>query len=347
MRLSPPLSTPLRISAAALWLPDRRDTTEAALAAGRVDEETATRLGYREVTVSPDHAPPEMAVLAAADALAAAGWSGADVDLVTHAWTYHQGHDFWSPANYVAHHIGASTATAIGIQQMCNGGAAALEVAAARMIADPGVARAAVTTADRFLPPAFDRWLGDYELVYGDAGTALLLDREHGPYELLSVATVARSEYETMHRGDDEFSSMPRTLPRVDVRRTKRAFVASGAEPRFAATLVEAVLEAVHTALTEAGLAPDDPRVRFLALPRLGAGPLEEFFHPAVERLGLRHAEILNLGGGTGHLGAGDSAANLAVLDADKRLAEGEVALLLSLGGGFSWSCVAVRAVAR
>ncbi|MEU1071795.1 MULTISPECIES: 3-oxoacyl-ACP synthase [unclassified Streptomyces] len=347
MRLSPPLTTPLRIAAATLWLPDRRETTEAALAAGRVDEETATRLGYREVTVSPDHAAPEMAVLAATDALAAAGWDGADLGLVAHAWTYHQGHDFWAPANYVAHHIGASAVPAVGVQQMCNGGAAALEVAAARMIADPSVARAAVTTGDRFLPPAFDRWLGDYELVYGDAGTALLLDRSEGPYELLSVATVARSEYETMHRGDDEFSSMPRTLPRVDVRRTKRAFVASGAEPGFTAALTEAVLDVVGTALGEAGLAPDDPRLRFLALPRLGSGPLEEFFHPAVARVGLRHAEILNLGGGTGHLGAGDSAANLAALHTGQRLAAGEVALLLSLGGGFNWSCVAVRAVAR
>lgn len=346
MRLSPPLTSPLRIAAARLWLPDRRDTTEAALAAGRVDEETATRLGYREVTVSPDRSAPEMAVSAATDALNAAGWDGASVDMVTHAWTYHQGHDFWSPANYVAHHMGASTATAVGVQQMCNGGAAALEVAAARMIADPSVARSAVTTGDRFLAPAFDRWLGDYELVYGDAGTALLLDRERGPYELLSVATVVRSEYETMHRGDDEFSSMPRTLPRIDVRRTKRAFVASGAEPAFAAALIEAVLEVVSTALTEAGLTADDPKVRFLTLPRLGAGPLAEFFLPAVDRLGLRQAEVLNLGGGTGHLGAGDSAANLATLHAEKRLAEGEVALLLSLGGGFSWSCVAVRAAA-
>lgn len=267
MRLSPPLSTPLRIAAATLWLPDRRETTEAALAAGRVDEETAARLRYREVAVSRDHAAPEMAVLAATDALAAAGWDGSDLGMVAHAWTYHQGHDFWSPAHYVAHRIGASAANAVGVQQMCNGGAAALEVAAARMIADPGVARAAVTTGDRFPPPAFDRWLGDYELVYGDSGTALLLDRTQGPYELLSVATVARSEYETMHRGDDEFSSMPRTLPQVDVRRTKRAFIASGAEPGFDAALVEAVVEVVGAALTEAGLAPDDPAVRFLTLP--------------------------------------------------------------------------------
>ncbi len=339
MRLSPSF----RVAAAALWLPDHRDTTAAALAAGRVDEETAQRLGYQEVTESVRHAAPEMAVLAARAALDEAGWLGADVGMVAHAWTYHQGHDFWSPANFVAQGIGASTAVAVGVQQMCNGGAAALEVAVTRMVADPALDRCVVTTADRFLAPAFDRWLGDYELAYGDSGTALLLNRAEGPYRLLSVATVVRSEFENMHRGDDPFSPAPRTLP-LDVRRTKRAFVASGAEPRFAATLVEAVVQAVGEALTDAGLTPDDPSVRVLTLPRLGTGTLAEFFDPAVERLGLRNAEVLNLGGHTGHLGAGDSAANLAVLHAEKRLAGGEVALLLSLGGGFSWSCIAVRA---
>lgn len=345
MRLSPPSAEPPRIAAASLWLPDRRDTTEAALAAGRVDEETATRLGYRELTESLDLAAPEMAVRAAQDALEAAGWDGASVDLVVHAWICHQGHDFWSPASYVAHHMGASRALALGMQQMCNGGAAALETAVARMIADPRVERCAVTTADRFLAPDFDRWQGDYETAYGDSGTALLVDRHEGPYELLSVATVARSEYEIMHRDEAAFSPAPRALP-LNIRRTKRAFVASGGKEPFAATMIEAVDEVVRAAIADAGLTPEDPRLRFLTLPRLGSTTLEEFFEPAMRRLGLGHTEILSLGGGTGHLGAGDSAANLADLHTDKRLDEGDIALLLSLGGGFSWSCIAVRAVA-
>jgi 3-oxoacyl-[acyl-carrier-protein] synthase III len=344
VRLSPPLPTAPHVVTATTWLPPHRDTVADALAAGRVDAETAQRLGYHEVTESLDHAAPEMAVLAARSALSDAGWHPADVGFVAHAWTYHQGHDFWSPANYVAHHMGATTALAVGVQQMCNGGAAALEVALTRMVADPTLSRCAVTTADRFPAPAFDRWCGDYELAYGDAGTALLLDRSAGRYRVLSVVTVVRSEFENMHRGDDAFSPAARTLPQVDIRRTKRAFVASGAEPRFAATLVDAVVEAVGAALAEAGLDPDDRRVRFLTMPRLGAGTLAEFFDPAVRRLGLRHAEVLNLGAGTGHLGAGDSAANLADLHTAGRLDSGHVALLLSLGGGFSWSCVVVQA---
>ena len=345
MRLSPPLAAPPRIAAAALWLPPHRDTREGALAAVRVDEETAERLGYREVTESREHSAPEMAALAAAEAMEAAGWEAEDVDLVAHAWTYYQGHDFWSPANYVARRIGALRAPAVGVQQMCNGGAAALEIAATRMAADPAVRRCVVTTADRFVPPGFDRWIGDYEVAYGDSGTALLLDRDEGPYEVLSVATTAYSRYENMHRDEDAFGLAPHLRPRVDVRRTKRAFLASGAEDGFAETLIAAVVEVVGTALAEAQAAPDDPRVRVLALPRLGAGTLEKFFQPAVDRLGLSHAEIAYLGTGTGHLGAGDSAANLADLHERKQLSDGDIALLLTLGGGFSWSCIAVRAL--
>jgi len=343
VRLSPPLSEPPGVAAVALWLPPHRDTAAAAMAAGRLDDETAERLGYYELAESTGHAAPEMAVRAATQALADAGWTGEALDMVVHAWTYYQGHDYWSPANYVAHQISAIDALAVGVQQMCNGAAAALEVALTRMIADPAVSRCAVTTGDRFAAPAFDRWCGDYDLAYGDGATALLLDRNGGPYRLLSVASVVRSDYEVMHRGDDEFGLAAGAAPQIDIRRTKRAFMSTGAEPLFAAALRDAVEQVVGKALADAGLTPDHPSVRYLTLPRLGTTTLDEFFAPPIKGLGLRHAEVLDLGRNTGHLGGGDSAANLAALHADQRLASGDVALLLSIGGGFTWSCIAVQ----
>jgi 3-oxoacyl-[acyl-carrier-protein] synthase-3 len=341
MRFSPNLA----IAAVSAWLPPGRDDAAGAVAAGRADAETVERLGYRELAVSAGPAGPELAALAAGKALAEAGWSGAELDLVVHAWTYHQGHDFWSPPHYVAAQVGADAALAVGVQQMCNGGAAALEVAAARLAADPRVRRCLVTTGDRFDELGFDRWCGDYDVAYGDAGTALLLGREPGPYALLSVVSAAAPRYEAMHRGDDDFSPAPRTRDgRVDVRATKRAFMATGAGPEFERRLRVAVKHVVGTALAEAGLRGDDPRVRALTLPRIGLSGLAESFDEPVAELGLRHAEVLNLGLGSGHLGGGDSAANLADLHATQALAPGEVALLLSVGGGFTWSCIAVQA---
>ncbi|MGH3991646.1 MAG: 3-oxoacyl-ACP synthase, partial [Pseudonocardiaceae bacterium] len=141
MRFDPALP----IAAVTLWSPPGRETAAEAVAAGRLDAGVAAENGYRSVLVS-QLAAPELAVLAASAALAAAQWDPATVDLVVHAWTYYQGHDFWSAPHFVAHGIGAARAVPVGVQQMCNGGAAAVEVAAARLLADPDVARAVVTT---------------------------------------------------------------------------------------------------------------------------------------------------------------------------------------------------------
>jgi 3-oxoacyl-[acyl-carrier-protein] synthase III len=344
VRFSPPLTEPPGIAAAVLWLPSRTEPVAEAVAAGKLDEPTAERLGYRELTVSSDRAAPELAVLAAQKGLAEAGWTGEDVGLVVHSWIYHQGHDFWSPPHFVASGIGAGQATPIGVQQTSNGSVAALEVAIGRLALDPSVDRCVVTTADCFEPPGFDRWFGDIDVAYGDAGTALLLDRNGGPYRLLSIVSTSASDYEMMYRADDPFSPAPRTLhEQISARRTKLYFRASGGWPKFVAILRRSVQHVVRTALAEAGLAPQDPRLRFVVMPRISTGALEQFYGPSVLELELPHAELLDLGRGTGHLGAGDTIANLADLHAGDRLAPGEVALLLSAGNGYTWSCVAVQ----
>ncbi|WP_214408498.1 3-oxoacyl-[acyl-carrier-protein] synthase III C-terminal domain-containing protein [Sphaerisporangium fuscum] len=344
MRLSPPLPEPPAIAAAVVWLPSRRQTAADALADGRLDEQMAARLGYREVAESTDRAAPEMAVLAAQKALAEAGWAADDLGIVVHSWLYHQGHDFWSPPHYVAHQVGAHDALPVGVQQTSNGCVAALEVAVSRLAADPAVDRCLVTTADRFCGPGFDRWRTDFDVVYGDAATALLLTRTGGPYRLLSIASVSAPAFEVVYRGDDAFSDAPlaHSSP-IDVRRGKLAFRGSGEMLRFVATVRDSVRRAVQQALADAGLTPDDPRVRYLTLPRIGSGAQAELFAVPIKEVGLRHAEVIDLGRDTGHLGAGDSIANLADLHAADRLAPGEVALLLNVGNGFTWSCIAVR----
>jgi 3-oxoacyl-[acyl-carrier-protein] synthase-3 len=342
--LSPPLAEPPGIAAAVLWLPPTRHSASDALAAGLLDAETAERLGYSELAASDDRAAPELAVLAASKALAEAGWAGEELGLTVHAWLYHQGHDFWSAPHFVASGVGALRATPLGVQQTSNGSVAALEVAVGRLALDPALQRCLLTTADCFGPPGFDRWYGDIDVAYGDAGTALLLDRSAGAYRLLSIASVSAPEYEVMYRGDDEFSPAPRiTRDRVSARTTKLYFRAGGGWPRFVGLLRRSVQQVVLTAIGDAGLRPDDRRLRYLVMPRISTGALTQFYVPSVRELELPHTEVLVLGRDTGHLGAGDVIANLADLIAGDRLAPGEVALLLSAGNGYTWSCVAAQ----
>ncbi len=337
----------LPVAAVTCWLPPRRETAESAVAAGLLTAEHAAKQGYVATAVSDDLAPPEMAVLAATDALATAGWDAAEVDLVLHAWTYFQGHDFWSPAHFVADRIGARRAVPVGIQQMCNGGAAAVEIAASRLLADPAVTRAVVTTADRFAQPGFDRWYGDYGTSYGDAATCLLLTAPSvtpaPALHLLAATSIAVPELEIMHRSGDAFSPAPRMVSsRVDSRRTLKHFLAAGGGPLMASHAAATARAVLAAALADARVAADDPRLRVVALPRLGRDVLDDDY-PA--GLGCGPATtVLRLGADTGHLGAGDPIANLAAIHEANTLATGEVAVLLSVGAGFTWSALVFRA---
>ena len=338
----------IRVAGAGTWLPDTVEPTAAAVAAGRLTEEEARSSGYRELPVSRDLAPPELAVRAALATLERAGVPAAGLDLVAHAWTYHQGHDFWSPAHFVAARVGAAKAQPIGVHQMCNGGAAAMETVVSRLLADPTLHRALVTTADCFGAPGFDRWRGDYGVVYGDGATAAVLEVATAPVtaglELLALSTVAAPELEWMHRGDDAFSPAAR-MPSatVDVRRTKKAFLTATGKDAFAKTVATCVGDVLVQGLAEAGVDVRAPRC--VLVPRLGASALDEVYRPAVNA--VLPAPVVDLGDRTGHLGAGDVLANLAALVEQETLRPGEVGVVLSAGAGFTWSCVVVRRPAR
>lgn len=333
------LTEPVAIMAATHWLPEARQKP--------ADLDPAVRPadpGYTALAVSETLSGPELAVLAGQRALTEAGWDGAELGLVCYAWSHYQGHDFWSPAHFVADRLGANAALPLGIQQMCNGGAAAVQTAAAYLRGTPGTRRALVGTGDRFAEPGFRRWTGDYGVAYGDAGTAVLLSTESGLRPRLwlhTVATVAAPELEAMTRGDDPASPAPRWLRgTIDIRATKKAFLRRYPRDHYAGIERHKVTEVITTALRDADLTGDDPRLTRVVLPRFHFDALDTAYRPLLA--GLTTATTVDFGRDTGHLGAGDLAAGLADLLDESLLAPGEFALVLSAGVGFTWSCAVV-----
>ncbi|GAB2519364.1 3-oxoacyl-ACP synthase [Nocardiopsis aegyptia] len=336
------LTEPVGLSGITTWLPDSAQTAERAVAEGLVDADTAADLGYSALPVEPEAAPPRMAVLAARDTLRRTGTDPADIGLVLHAWMHYQGHDLWSPAHYVADRIGAHDGLPLGIQQVCNGGAAAIETAIARLVADPDLELALVTTADRFPDSAFDRWSGDYGIGYGDGATSVLLHRaaaRRPDLYLHALESMAAPRLERMHRGRDPFGTAPRSVSeRIDIRRTKKAYFEEGGKAEFSADSRSRLQEVVRRCLAAGGVDGADPRLRHVVLPRLGRTTLEEAYVKPLSE--VTSAPALLLGETTGHLGAGDAAAGLA--DLVPLLAPGDHALVVSAGAGFTWSCLLV-----
>ncbi|MET9496575.1 ketoacyl-ACP synthase III family protein [Streptomyces sp. NPDC006552] len=329
---------PVYLSAPAHRLGERPHPVEDAVRAERISEKDAARYGYTALATSA-LSPVELAERAGADTLRRAGLDARQLTGVLHAWTYHQGHEFWSPAHYVADRLGAVAAEPVGIQQMCNGSMAAVSLAARELMADAAAGPVLVTTADCFAAPGFDRWGGDYGVAYGDGATSVLVSRTPlgRSARLLAWATVAAPQLEGMHRGEAPFSSAPQSgvrtlLPKV----AKKQFLTAHPSLPFGPLARDAVVGAVSRALDSAGVAGDDPRLRAAALPRLARHVMADAYEPAFASVCA--APVRVLGTDTGHLGAGDAVANLADLLGRDDVRSGDLLVLLSAGAGFTWS---------
>lgn len=316
-----------------------------AVAAGRYLPQDYEENAIESVCVVPDgeaQAPPEMAVRAARAALADSGLAGPDVGLLLHAGLYHQGEDFWTPANYVQHQVlGGTDALAVQVHQASNGGMAALELAAAYLTASSGHRNALVTTADRYAPPGFDRWRTDTGVVYADGATALVLGRrEEGAPRLLAVGSAAEPDLEEMCRDQAGFTPAPhfRDGP-LDVRARKKSYLRVRGGRGLMDRLGRAAVRNIGRTLDEAGAKLDD--VRWVVLPNIGFDSLEwEFLEP----LGLTVDRTLWSWGRTvGHLGAGDQFAGLDHVVRELPVRPGDLVLLAGIGIGFNWTSAVVE----
>ncbi|KNE82219.1 MULTISPECIES: ketoacyl-ACP synthase III family protein [Streptomyces] len=315
-----------------------------AVAAGDCPARLASATGVLSVSHSADESAAEMAVAAARSALRRAGSSPGDIDLILHADTYHQGQDLWPVASYIQRETTGNSCPAIEIRQMSNGGMAALDLATAYLTAAPHRCDALLTTADRFCEPGIDRWRTDPGTPYADGGTALVLSRRGGYARLVSLAVLADSELEPMHRGDDPFGKAPfsHRIP-VDFEEAKRAFTAR-AGMSYAITRANAGQRSVvKQALADAGMELAD--ADWVVLPHFGRRRLSTIYYGPY---GIDPARTTWEWSRTvGHLGAGDQFAGLDYLVGSGSAVPGDRCVLIGVGAGYSWGCAVVDILDR
>lgn len=335
------MSRELFIAAASSWLPERM-TLDEAERLGLADRSRVWNTGIESVCVSADRSAPEMAVLAARDALARAGSDPEDISLLLHACTYHQGHDMWPAASYIQHFCGGGTGPAIEVRQMSNGGMAALELAA-RYLAAGGGPAAVITTADRFCLPGFDRWHSDPSTVCGDGATAVVLSTRAGFARLRGLATVSDPELERAGRRE-QFSDAPMAAPGpVDLNPNSDALVRELGLEKLLRRLEAGQRQAFDRACGEAEVKLGD--VDRFVLPNLGRTRMRaQYFDP----FGIDpQRSTWAWGRQVGHLGAGDQFGGLAHLVSEGSLEPGQTCALAGVGAGFSWTVAVVEIVAE
>ncbi|MBP2471945.1 3-oxoacyl-[acyl-carrier-protein] synthase-3 [Crossiella equi] len=299
----------LAVAAAAVHLPP--------VVAGPAE---GVREGFHGVTVSTGPTGPELAAGAVGKALAEAGVAPERVDTLVHAWASPEPEGVWTPAHRVARLAGARDAVALGVRQMSNGGAAALEAGLCRLLTEPGCRVVVTSTGDDFRSLPYDRWLNHPPL--GDGGTAVVLTRGAGPQLVRSVATVGDPGLELLYPTADPFAA-------------GTVAPAGPGSPALVRGFRRLVGIAVARALADAGLEAGDPGIRAVLLPRLGRTTTRLFVLPGLPEV-LRDLAV-GLGARTGHLGAGDLPANLAEHPPPPA---GGHHLLLSTGAGLTVTAV-------
>ncbi len=320
-------------------------TVQEAVERGLCRRQDVARTHFVSARVSEGESAPEMAAHAARQAVERSGLPAERFDLLLYANVYYQGHDMWAPASYVQRAaLGGTSCPAVEIRQMSNGGMAALELAATRLIAKREPSAVVCAAADRFCLPGIDRWFSDPGTVFGDGGSALVLSNVDGYARLLSLCTVADSELEGMHRGVDPFSDAPFTVRMpLDVKTCQRDYLATARMSETVARGAAGQRESLRRALKDSGT--EFEAIDWFILPHFGRRRFDANYATPLgiddERTAWSWFRTV------GHLGAGDQFASLGHLVDSGAVRPGDRCLLLGVGAGFTWSGAVVEILRR
>ncbi len=321
---------------------------EKAVAEGWYDETEWKNSGWTGAAVAGNISAPEMAVVAANQALARSGHARADISLLLHASVGDQGPDGWSPHHYVLRHTVGGTIPAMEVRQGCNGVLASMELAHGYLTGDPSRVAALVTGADNFGIPRFDRWRyasganTNRGSIIGDAATAVVLSTRDGFARVKAMGSTSLPELEEMNRPEGPLFPPAITFDRpIDVAGRLISFTQRFPEAAAAAKkdLGDARTELGLRTIADAGITPADvTRVTHV----FSGG--EQYIRSILQPIGIDPARgMLEFGRDLGHLSVNDHLAALTHLVESHQLAQGDHVLMISNGVGVSLAAAVVE----
>jgi 3-oxoacyl-[acyl-carrier-protein] synthase III len=307
-----------------------------AIAAGHYDRIEADRTEYISICIDAKRAAPELAALAAADAVAAADVPPDGIDAVFYGHGHRLPLDFWNPAGYVARELHSASSALMAITGGCAAGIGSVQVACAYLAA--GFSQAAlVIAADCWPAEQIDRYRTNSGIVFADGAAAAVLTRTPGPLQILSVYSTGDPQLEALHRGADDWYTEP-----PDANRRAHAFRSVMPSVSAKRHLVTGLRAAVSRVLRDADVHSADD-LALILLPGVGADLFSaNYLRPlsvAPERTNFLFSRS------TGHFGAADQLAALSALMRSRRVTSGDLVLLVGEGTGFSWSTAVIRVV--
>ncbi|WP_280465488.1 ketoacyl-ACP synthase III family protein [Nocardia brasiliensis] len=313
-------------------------TAQRAVEEGLYDAESCDWFGWTGAAVAGEVPAPELAVVAARQALDRWGGQLADLVLHLHAAAYAQGPEGWPAQHYVLASLGVSPAPSTMVWQSCNSTLAALELAAPYLEKASEQAAVLVTGSDNVGVPGFNRWsLGLQYGVVGDSGSALVLSHQPGLARLLTIGSASVPEAERITRAGAQIfpPGEAGSLANLPERIAEHTGVASDLGIRLATLRTETVLRTI----AEADLYPRNiARVAHIFVGH------ERYLKAILSPIGMDVSQgLLEFGRGVGHLTVSDQTVGLNHLVSTGAVGPGDHVLLLGFAGGVSVACAVLR----
>jgi 3-oxoacyl-[acyl-carrier-protein] synthase-3 len=330
---------------------------------GLLPEADVRRTGQRSVCVS-SNSGPELAVQAAREAVRQHQDTVGTAPVVgLHLHTaMHSNTDSWSTACYVLDQLGVSDARMATDLGTAANGVFALDMAASILGARPDIDQALITCGDQFGSSQFHRSSVDHNVLFGDAGAALVLTRDNenddeakdedgDGDETPDLAVGFGSVVATAEHTDPTLEGLSHGLPpataalnhigeSVEARAWKQAWLeAHGGPAEVLRRHMAAVTQTVKTALTDADLDLDN--VRWILCPFTGYDAVEQMW---LNPLGFSAERTLTLLGlHFGHLGTSDQIVGLYHLLVTRSVEPGDHVLLVAASPGMTWTAAVVQ----
>ena len=322
------------------YVPNNRVSAEQiAQEAGIPIERLTQGIGFRHIhRASTDEHPLSMGVAAARAAIADAGLTATDIDLIIFVSAGDYDYRFWSPASAAVQELGCRHTYAFELRNGCAGGNLACTTVAGLMDRDSSLQNALVICADtlsRLVSPSVND-CGPL-LYFGDGAAAVVLRRNHPRYQLMGFSEHTDGELSALLRiepgGTREpfspgFNDWKRTYARVDAKKFSEL---------INRVYLDAYTQVIERACKLSGHAIHD--IDYLLMNQIKASLRDDLMN----RLGLPLTKTFNSLSEMGHIGPADAFFTMAEAHRQRLIKAGDLAVIATSGLGFSWAATSIR----
>lgn len=320
------------------YLPDAVMTShEMAQLSGIPASVFAEKIGIEQKPIAgPDEHPSEMGTKAALDAIAKAGITPADIDLIAYCGAGDYDYRFWSPAAKIQDQIGAANAFSFEVRNFCNSGNLGMHICRNMLQADASYRYALVICSDKLshlLNYSDPACLSTF--IMADGAAAAILEKGETSNRILAYHGITDGSLA-------DFLKIPAGGTRPIPPENSCSHLLSIDNPEeldriFSELYLKNYQAVVKASLDKSGYGLDD--VHLLLTNQVKKSLAQQI----LSALGLRADQTQVTLPEMGHLGPMDTLLGLAKCLEQNRIDAGNIVVLASSAAGFSWAALTLQ----